>query len=82
MAQPDILAVISLASDDIDEIEVIDAVNGQFMVRLSNTDTQDLMPGGYSFDVQLKRTISGRLDIKTVAFGILNVLPDVTRSIT
>lgn len=57
----------------------INPAQGQAAIQLSNTDTQNLVPGGYFFDVQVKDLVGNIVSLKQ---GNFTIIPDITRRIT
>jgi hypothetical protein len=75
VADPDDRAAIALRMGA--GIEVEDAPGGVLIVTLTATETDDMVPGVYRYDVQV-RDANGR--ISTVADGRLVLRSDVTRA--
>ena len=74
----DASAKIRLDSSDSSEIDIYDAAGGKCYIKVKNTHTQNLTPGAYVYDVQVKRSNG---DIGTVLWGTFAVVDDVTRAI-
>lgn len=53
-----------------------DPTNGETSIEVSDTETDDVDPGTYYYDIQVK-TAAG--NIQTVVKGTLTVLTDITR---
>ena len=74
----DASAKIRLDSSNSSEIDIYDAAGGKCYIKVKNTHTQNLTPGAYVYDVQVKRSNG---DIGTVLWGTFAVVDDVTRAI-
>lgn len=57
----------------------IDPTKGQAAIELANSDTQDLIPGGYFFDIQIVDTVGNVVSLKQ---GSFTIIPDITRRIS
>lgn len=71
-------ALLQYTSDSIAEIEVTDAANGQFVVRLRHADT-DKMVGTKNYDMQVLLSTG---EVVTLARGVIEFLPNLTRTYT
>lgn len=60
------------------EIEITDAVNGIFKVKIVPANTSDVEADEYQFDAQV--LIAGGVGIKTVTRGKFTIFQDVTRT--
>ena len=77
-ADVDASASIQLDSSDSSKIEIYDAAAGKCYIKVKNAHTQNLTPGSYVYDVQVKRSNG---DIRTVLWGTFAILDDVTRAV-
>ena len=77
-ADADAAASIQLDSSNSSEIEIYDAAGGKCYIKVKNAHTQNLTPGSYVYDVQVKRSNG---DIGTVLWGTFAILDDVTRAV-
>lgn len=68
-------AELQYTSDSIAEIEITDALNGQFTIHLRHADT-DTMAGTWSYDIQ---ALLGSGEVITLARGVIEFLPNLTR---
>lgn len=67
--------VIYKSSDDISEIEVVDAAGGKAVIHLLAADTKFLAPGIYVYDIRVRTAANKNY---TLARGRLYLLGDVT----
>lgn len=72
-------AKLQLSSADSAQIEITDAANGKFTVKFRAASTQDL-EGMWKYDLQVKAYINGTLKVMTVARGMIEFLPNLTRA--
>lgn len=76
--QADTAAKLQLTTDSVSEIEITDPVAGQFIVKFGSSTTEDL-EGEWLYDLQVK------LDddtVITIAYGAIEFLTNITRSVT
>jgi hypothetical protein len=75
---PQSAALITKSSQQASEIEITDAAEGRFLVKLAADDTTGLLPNGrraaFLYDVEM--TLSSQ--VETLFAGALILLPDVT----
>jgi len=75
---PQSAAIITKSSAETSEIEITDAENGTFVVKLETTDTTSLLPDGrqatFLYDVEM--TLDGV--VQTVVAGDFTLLPDIS----
>lgn len=80
--EQDSQAKLQLTSDDSAEIEITDATNGVFLVKFrgeGSKSTADL-EGCWSYDMQAK--LASPSQLITLARGVIEFLPNLTRSTT
>ena len=75
--QSDSLAKLQLTSDDSSQVEITDAVAGELVVKFRSSSTSDI-EGEWLYDLQVKLD-SGA--VITVAYGVIEFLPNITRSV-
>lgn len=56
----------------------IDPTKGQAAIQLANSDTQNLVPGGYYFDIQVVDTSGNVVSLRQ---GNFTIIADITRRI-
>lgn len=71
-------ALLQYTTDSLAEIEITDAESGQFVVRLRHADTH-LMVGTHHYDIQVLLNTG---EVVTLARGIIEFLPNLTRTYT
>jgi len=74
-------AKLQLSSAVPAEIEITNAIYGEFVVKFTRDKTADL-EGQWSYDLQVKVTVDGETKIITIAWGIIEFLPNITRATT
>lgn len=72
-------AKLQLSSASSTQIEITDAPNGRFVVKFVASATADL-EGTWRYDLQVKAFVDGVLKVMTVAWGIIEFLPNLTRA--
>jgi hypothetical protein len=72
-------AKLQLTSASSTQIEITDAANGDFTVKFAAASTADL-EGEWQYDLQVKALIDGSLKVMTVAKGLIEFLPNLTRA--
>jgi len=76
----DINSKLQLSTSD--NIEIISPPTlGEFVVKFNSEDTQDL-EGTWLYDMQVRGFKDGSFKILTVARGLIEFLPNLTRAIT
>ena len=74
-------AKLQYTSEDSDEIEITEPLSGKIVVKFAGGDTEDL-EGQWRYDLQIKATIEGIMKVVTVAWGMIEFLPNLTRATT
>lgn len=77
--QQDTQAKLQLSSDDVNEIEITDAVGGKFDVKFTGSgakSTSDL-EGSWLYDLQIKLSTG---EVITLVYGKIEFLRNITRS--
>jgi hypothetical protein len=74
-------AKLQLSSAVPTEIEITNATYGEFVVKFTKDKTSDL-EGQWGYDLQVKALMDGETKIITVAWGIIEFLPNITRATT
>lgn len=72
-------AKLQLTSASSTQIEITDAAIGKFTVKFRAGVTDDL-EGVWRYDLQVKAFVAGTLKVMTVAKGLVEFLPNLTRS--
>jgi len=75
-------AKLQLSSGASTEIEITDATNGVFVVkfRCGGSKGTDDLEGTWRYDLQVKAFVNGALKVMTVAKGMIEFLPNLTRA--
>jgi hypothetical protein len=76
-------AKLQLTSAVSGEVEITDATNGRFVVkfRAGGSKGTDDLEGTWRYDLQVKAYVDGVLKVVTVAEGLIEFLPNLTRAI-
>lgn len=74
----DVNAAVQLTTDNAAEISITDATNGLAVIYIKNTHTSGLSIRSYFMDVQIKEVDR---ELRTIVYGTMAVIPDVTLSI-
>ena len=77
-------AKLQLSSASVDEIEITDALLGELVVKFRGSGTKDTsdLEGQWRYDLQVKATVNGSLKVMTVAWGLIEFLPNLTRAVS